>query len=83
MKMFSSVQELIDSFQKGHELEFDYEGIGYGLGWADEGPYAYRRDDFGFYEKSFVNMDELLDGFIIANTPLRQLVTKVTEVIMY
>lgn len=81
--MFSSVQGLLDTFQPGHEIEFDYNDIGYGLGWSGDGPYAYRRDQFGFYEQTFGSMDLLLDGFTIEDKPLRQLVTLLTDVIMY
>lgn len=83
MRSFSSVQDLVESFTPFHEVEFDYHGMGYGLGWSDDGPYAYRRDEFGFYEQSFNNIDALLDEFTVGGKALRQIVQDLTNVTVY
>lgn len=75
---YENAQQFIDDCNMGMDIEFDYQGIGYGVfGWYEGGPLAYRKDDFGPFEQQFQTPDELLDGFLIDGQPLRKLITKV------
>lgn len=75
---YDNATQFINDCNIGMDIEFDYNGIGYGvLGWFDNGPLAYRKDNFGYCEQHFKTPDELLDGFIIDGKPLRSIVTQI------
>lgn len=84
--MFDDIQEFIDNCDIGHEFEFDYKGIGYGIGWAQDQSgkiIAYRKDAYGYYEQLFDTAVEMLDGFIIDGKPLRSVLPLAENAIMF
>lgn len=79
---YMNAREFINDCNIGLDIEFNYNGIGYGVfGWTKDGPTAFRKEQYGFYEKQFSNADALLDGFIIDGKPLRDIITKVELVL--
>lgn len=54
--------------------------MGYGiLAWYEGGPMAYRKDEYGYFERQFTTADELLDSFMLGNVPLRKVITEVEK----
>lgn len=75
---YLNAQEFIADCSVGLDIEFDFNGIGYGVfGWTKGGPTAYRKDQYGFFEQQFSTPDQLLDGFVIEGKPLRSIITEV------
>lgn len=75
---YENAAQFISDCASGMDIEFDYNGIGYGvLGWFEGGPLAYRKDAYGYFEQRFKTPDALLDGFIIDGQPLRRIITQV------
>lgn len=80
---YKNAQEFIDDCSLGLDIEFDFNGIGYGvLGWTDGGPTAFRKDQYGSFEQQFPSPDALLDGFIIEGKTLRSIITEV-EILLH
>jgi hypothetical protein len=84
MRMIKDIQEFVANCDIGHEFEFDYKGIGYGIGWDKSGKIvAYRKKAFGLHEQTFDTAEEMLNHFIIDGEPLHDVLPKAVNVIMY
>ena len=77
---YKDIQEFLDDCDMKEDIELSYHGIGYGiLAWYEEGPLAYRKDEYGYEEHIFPNPESLLDGFIIDGKTLRSIITDIEE----
>lgn len=82
--MAYSVESFVSDCDMGHEFEFEHKGIGYGIGWNKTGLIvAYRKKSFGLYEQTFSSVDDMLDGFMIDDQPLREIIPMADSITVF